>query len=425
MSDDPEFAAAVLRYRTHSCTLDDIDLFNSRVVMSLDNPHGLNLGSTIFREAAAIVAKNKTRQALNVDKARAITAKNNTPALICCHVKHTTNGRRQVRPDLHRHFLEAVPTSDNNKIRPPVLELFIGAPVIIRQGNLSVELGITTGAQGFVRGLELEQLESGDMHASVAIVEFPDADIQLDGLPKNHVPIKAVSGHVSQMMTRKDGNSQWRMEATRYQLPFELAFAITGHSAQGKTMNGVVCDLNTADVGGYIAASRARTRQGLVLIRDVTLQLLNVPLRCELVLEMRRLEALAHNTLVRFGYSSAKVVEVPDFEIEKQLPVATEVNVLVTVERSQAKNKSMDADCVSDARTLPKTMENNVHPTRSSTRLASSKVVTSFSTPISTDHVSLPSNTSGNRKRAYVCEEDQVDSTIRHAKHRKMRHPAE
>jgi hypothetical protein len=64
----------------------------------------------------------------------------------------------------------------------------------------------------------------------------------------------------------------------------------------------VVCDLNTSDAGGYIAASHACTREGLIITRPVTLQSLNHPLKHELVLDMRRLEVLVHNTLAQHGY---------------------------------------------------------------------------------------------------------------------------
>jgi len=57
-----------------------------------------------------------------------------------------------------------------------------------------------------------------------------------EGLPKNHFPIKAVSGRVTQVMTKVTDGSWWQMDSSRYQLPFKLAFAITGHAAQGAVL---------------------------------------------------------------------------------------------------------------------------------------------------------------------------------------------
>jgi len=342
MENDLEYAAAVLRYRKRQCTIDDMDLFNSRLVRSLDNPDGVIMNVPRYRNATAIVSRNKTRHSLNLNKAHAITSSPNAPTLFRCHAKHTSTGKNEVPSDIHKHFAEVESSSDNNKIRPAVLDLYIGAPIIVRQGNISVELGVTTGAQGFLRGLELEQLNSGDLHAPLAIVEFPDANFQLDGLPQNHFPIKAVSGRVSQVMKKVSDGSRWQMDASRYQLPFELAFAITGHAAQGKTMDcGVACDLNELGAGGYVAASRAPTREGLIITRPVTLSTLNRPLKRELILEISRLDAMAHNTLVRYGYLNDDLVVVPDFESENRLHTKAtfDINVLEKPKSSADEHK--------------------------------------------------------------------------------------
>ena len=266
MMDDADYVEAVLRYRKCESTLDDVELFNSWLIKSLENPHGVDLGTPAYWDASAIVSHNRTCQILNLDKALAQTTGGHAPRLIRCHAKHTTRGKTEVPADIHTHFVDLEGLSDDNKSQPPVLDLYIGAPMVVQQGNISIELGVTMGAQGIVRSLE--QLNSGDIHASLAIVEFPHGNFQLDGLPRNYFPIKATSRWVSQVMWEKNDDSHWQIHvhATWYQLPFELAFAVTAHSAQGKTMLCVVCDLNTSDVGGYVAASRAHTREGLVIM---------------------------------------------------------------------------------------------------------------------------------------------------------------
>ena len=47
------------------------------------------------------------------------------------------------------------------------------------------------GSEGFLRDIDICQLESGESHATVAIVEFPACrdTIRLDGLPPGHYPI--------------------------------------------------------------------------------------------------------------------------------------------------------------------------------------------------------------------------------------------
>lgn len=68
MKDDPEYGSAVQQLRVRECTLDDVDLFNSRVVKSAANPSGIDMSLERNYEAAAIVATNKVREALNHSK---------------------------------------------------------------------------------------------------------------------------------------------------------------------------------------------------------------------------------------------------------------------------------------------------------------------------------------------------------------------
>ncbi|KAG9310716.1 hypothetical protein JVU11DRAFT_9315 [Chiua virens] len=109
---------------------------------------------------------------------------------------------------------------------PSSVALYVGMPVILRLRNLSTDLGITNGSQGILSDLP----------------------------PKYFVVTPKV-----------------RIE--RLQLPIQPAFAVTGHSAQGKTLPKIMVDLSEGGFAAYVAASRARTRE-----------------------EVRRFEALQHNT---------------------------------------------------------------------------------------------------------------------------------
>jgi hypothetical protein len=85
----------------------------------------------------------------------------------------------------------------------------------------------------------------------LAIIGFPGTgtDFQLDGRPATVI------------MTNVPDGSRFTMDTSRIQLPFELTFAtfaITGHSAQGKTMRRIAADLKVPNAGGYIAAPEAK-----------------------------------------------------------------------------------------------------------------------------------------------------------------------
>ncbi|KAJ6595304.1 hypothetical protein B0H10DRAFT_1960523 [Mycena sp. CBHHK59/15] len=76
-------------------------------------------------------------------------------------------------------------------------------------------------------------------------------------------------------------------------------------------------DIDDLNIGGpvaYVSASRPTTRDGLILLKEVGRSALNKPLPPELLLESRRLEALEHNTRVRFKFLNEPLVEVPDAE---------------------------------------------------------------------------------------------------------------
>jgi hypothetical protein len=55
MNLDPPYAEAVLRLRTRDCNIEDVELFNSRLIRSADNPHGVDMSSVENENAAVIV----------------------------------------------------------------------------------------------------------------------------------------------------------------------------------------------------------------------------------------------------------------------------------------------------------------------------------------------------------------------------------
>ncbi|KAG1811782.1 uncharacterized protein BJ212DRAFT_1277471, partial [Suillus subaureus] len=72
---------------------------------------------------------------------------------------------------------------------------------------------------------------------------------------------------------------------TRHQLPIQPVFAVTGHSAQGKTLPKVLINLHEGGFVAYVAASRAQTCDGLCISHLVTLDQLNKPLPSDLLQE--------------------------------------------------------------------------------------------------------------------------------------------
>ena len=82
-------------------------------------------------------------------------------------------------------------------------------------------------------------------------------------------------------------------------------------------------------------------------MHPVTLRSLNGPLKHELAIEMQRVQALAHNTLVQHGYLNANLVRIPDVELEEHLPMMASFNIDVIdqakVDKKRNKCKTPDA----------------------------------------------------------------------------------
>src|SRR5260370_40491091 len=125
-------------------------------------------------------------------------------------------------------------------------------------------------------------------------------------------------------------NSSFSFLAMRHQLPIQLAFAITSHGAQGKTLS-------------HVTASRARSQHGLAITKEVTsLAQLNYHLPKDLLYETRRLEALQHNTLVKNGFlDGGFLVDIPDPEKEEgqEVPI---IRLDVEVSGNCSKRKAAD-----------------------------------------------------------------------------------
>ncbi|KAH7909524.1 hypothetical protein BJ138DRAFT_1010674, partial [Hygrophoropsis aurantiaca] len=122
---------------------------------------------------------------------------------------------------------------------PGFLPFYETMPIILRNRNLSTELGITNGAQGIVRQINYDTNSRGLTSATSVLVEFPQSTVHLPHLPKHYFPITPITWYFSTMLSDGSGNQQ-KYRVVRLQLPIQPAFAVTGQSAQGKTLPRVL-----------------------------------------------------------------------------------------------------------------------------------------------------------------------------------------
>lgn len=218
MKSDVEYGAAVNRLRIRECTRDDVKLFNSRVIKSIDKPNGVDMAATDNFEAAAIVKTNRVREPLNVRKAKAICSAPGSPELIVCAALDKIEHRvpeSGIRTELLKQDMSSANATGLNAL-PGFISMYVGMPVILRSRNLSTELGVTNGSQGFLRGMKTAQCSAGYTYCTEAIIEFPTSRVDIPGLPKKHYPISMVNwGFTAQLSNGR------KVRVTRSQMPFQ------------------------------------------------------------------------------------------------------------------------------------------------------------------------------------------------------------
>jgi hypothetical protein len=283
-----------------------------------------------------IVRTNLLRETMNIQKAHTNSFKHNL-ALTNCAATDSCSSSPLTGVQLHHLLTLDMSSSKIKDSLPGYIPLYIGMPIVLKNKNISTDLGIMNGCQGFIRDLHIEN-PTGDLcHCICAIIEFPHSKVCLSGMPKGYFPIMPVKTSFITYLTSNSGE-KIKTKINRSQLPIQPAFAVTGHCAQGKTLPHVLTNLQEGGFAAYVAASRPRSRHGLFLTEAVTLQdLNNKPLPYSLLQETNWLNAIEHNTYVRHGFRHGNYQEVPDPESERQF---TSTNINTTFHTSPSISSS-------------------------------------------------------------------------------------
>lgn len=176
------------------------------------------------------------------------------------------------------HLLNLNVTSSKlQKALPGFVPVYVGMPVVLHMKNISTDFGITNGSQGIVRHVYTSICAQGFTYCTCAIVEFPDSKVSLPGLPEKYFPVQPAKWTFTTLLDTDDGK-KISVQITRIQLPFQPGFAVTGQSAQGKTLPSVLVNLHEGSFGAYVAASHARCHEGLCITEEVNLNQLNQPI---------------------------------------------------------------------------------------------------------------------------------------------------
>ena len=183
MKTDPEYARAVNHLRIRQCTTEDMDLFNSRVIKSADNPDGIDMNTSDKTNSTAIVSTNLLRESINARKAHANCTGPNSPTLITCAAQDDILSGPSSTETIKRLLNMNMTKLTSDGALPGFVPLYVSMPVILCHRNISTELGITNGSQGIVRQINTDTTPHGVTYGKSLIVEFPKSRARFPALP--------------------------------------------------------------------------------------------------------------------------------------------------------------------------------------------------------------------------------------------------
>lgn len=216
--DDIIYHNMLLRIRLGRPTKEDIEILNSRIKQP---PDELVKPTRLYSTNVNVDYENK----IEMEKL------DETPFLFAAEDHYNTSNERQ--DEIFKKQLD--------QIIPKNIILKVGAQVMLKY-NYLVSGGLVNGSRGVITHIEDGQY--------------------IDVLFKNGVTC-SFEYHEWEVKEKGTKNS-----ATREQIPFVPAYAITIHKSQSITLDYAVCDLsNVFEYGqAYVALSRIRNLEGLFLL---------------------------------------------------------------------------------------------------------------------------------------------------------------
>ena len=194
------------------------------------------------------------------------------------------------QPNAHRHY----PSIDI----PGKLSLCVGMPVMIRN-NSATELCITKGQEATVHSWQSDVGSKGQIILDTLFVTLlnPPQSVQLDGLPKNVVPLMKTSVQTTCMLP-----DDTCININRSQIEVVPNFSMTDFSSQGKTRPYNVVDLNNSRThqSYYTALSRSASAEGTIILQGFDAKKITGGASGALRQEFRELELLNEITRLRF-----------------------------------------------------------------------------------------------------------------------------
>jgi len=286
------FVSLLSRLRNGSCTEDDFDLLNTRLL----SVAGEDLTAMSWRNTPMIVSDNAVKDAINV-RATLAFAKRTNQDVQWFEAIDTYRGTKITDPNV-REYLLGQPSGKTGQ-RLGKFPLALGMPVIVNH-NFDVGSGVVNGSFGYLREFRSQENEDRVRSLKSCIVEIPDIKCEpLPHLPPNHVAI--IPDTVEMSIKHPASGKTCKMR--RSQVPLTPGFTMTAHKAQGVTLPRVIVDFVgcRGTESPYVMASRSTSLEGLLVMRPFNISKISCHRSQEARDEFHRLDLARWRTIATHG----------------------------------------------------------------------------------------------------------------------------
>jgi hypothetical protein len=305
--EDTKLRTALENMRYKACTADDISFL--RTLVSSEQPGRMSICSNDFRNVSIITGTNLHKDEINRLGAIRFSQETNQELTdfysddtvrVSSSETHQSSGAKRVSEiseGMQRALWDQQPSTTDKHIAGK-LSLCIGLPVMIRY-NYATELCMTRGQEGIVYGWQSKTGLRGQRTLDTLFVELknPPTDVQIDGLPKNVVPVYATTNNIFVTLPNDE-----RYYISRTQVEVLVNFAMTDFASQGKTRHFNAAHLNylSNHQAYYTALSRSATASGTLILEGFDARIVTGGCSGALRQEFRELELLDEITLCRY-----------------------------------------------------------------------------------------------------------------------------
>jgi uncharacterized protein DUF6570/helitron helicase-like protein/PIF1-like helicase len=310
--EDASLRTALENMRYKSCTAADISFLRTRI--SSTHPDGddhPSICESNFRDVSIITGTNLQKDEINRLGALRYAQETNqvltdfysddSPRVHSTDADARTSNTKRVAeiPDeMQKALWDQQPSSTDKQIAGK-LTLCLGLPVMIRH-NYATEICMTRGQEGYVVGWQSKTGSKGQRTLDTLFIELknPPAEIHIDGLPKNIVPLYPTTNSIQVYLPNDE-----RYYISRTQVEVLVNFAMTDFGSQGKTRPYNVTYLNnlSSHQGYYTALSRSATASGTLILQGFDAKKITGGCSGALRQEFRELELLDDITSVSYA----------------------------------------------------------------------------------------------------------------------------